>query len=481
MKTSATLRYEQLAQQIAAQIRAGTLRAGERIPSVRQACAAHGVSPGTVQSAYQRLEDEGLIHTRPRSGYYVSATWKAVAKQATTPAEPDTSKPPKTSTAVAVSDLVFEILESVKSESVVPLGSAFIHPSAFPLAKLARYLGSATRALEPARMVADLPPGNRELRRLIARRYLGAGLNTDADDILITHGGMEALNLSLQAVARPGDTIAIEAPAFYTALQAIERLGMKALALPTHPRDGVDLDALADALKRRKIAACWFMTSFSNPLGSLMPEEGRAALVRMLAACEIPLIVDDVYEELYFGSTRPRPAKAWDKAGLVLHCSSFSKCLAPGYRVGWVLAGRYAQQVRRLKMMTTLSTAIPPQAALADYLKQGGYDHHLRALRAALQTQQGRMREAVAHHFPAGTRITRPQGGYFLWVELPAHIDALAVHARAAQKNISVAPGPIFSPQRRYANCLRLNYGQPFTPQVEGAIAALGRICASLA
>ena len=173
--------------------------------------------------------------------------------------------------------------------------------------------------------------------------------------------------------------------------------------------------------------------------------------------------------------------KRQDKAGLVLHCSSFSKCLAPGYRVGWVLAGRYAQQVRRLKMMTTLSTAIPPQAALADYLKQGGYDHHLRALRAALQTQQGRMREAVAHHFPAGTRITRPQGGYFLWVELPAHIDALAVHARAAQKNISVAPGPIFSPQRRYANCLRLNYGQPFTPQVEGAIAALGRICASLA
>jgi DNA-binding transcriptional MocR family regulator len=468
-------RYEELAEDIAAQIRKGILRPGERIPSVRQACAARGVSPGTVQSAYQLLEDRGLIHTRPRSGYYVSATWKAI------PAEPATSRPPRKSTPVEVSELVFEILESVKSESVVPLGSAFIHPSAFPLAKLARYLGSATRALAPRRMVADLPPGNPELRRAIARRYLAAGVNVDPEEILITHGGMEALNLCLQAVAKPGDIIAIEAPAFYAPLQAIERLGMKALALPTHPRDGVDLGALEEALNKRSVKACWFMTSFSNPLGSLMPQENRRALVRMLAAREVPLIVDDVYEELYFGKARPKPAKAYDSDGLVLHCSSFSKCLAPGYRVGWALAGRYAQPVRRLKMMSTLATSIPPQAALADYLKQGGYDHHLRGLRAALEAQQTRMLEAIARHFPEGTRMTRPQGGYFLWVELPGAVDALQVHARAMQKNISVAPGPIFSPQRSYANCLRLNYGQPFTPQLEDAMATLGRICTSLA
>jgi DNA-binding transcriptional MocR family regulator len=473
-------RYEELAGEITRQIRAGVLRPGERIPSVRQACAAQGVSPGTVQQAYQLLEDRGLIQTRPRSGYYVSATWKSAAAAASTPAEPEVSRPPRASTSVAVSDLVFEILESVKSESVVPLGSAFIHPSAFPLAKLARFMGTATRALAPRRMVADLPPGNPELRRALARRYLAAGVSADPDDILITHGGMEALNLCLQAVARPGDTIAIEAPAFYAALQAIERLGMKALALPTHPREGVDLQALKEALNKQRIAACWFMTSFSNPLGSLMPEESRRELVAMLAAREVPLIVDDVYEELYFGKTRPRPAKSFDTEGTVLHCSSFSKCLAPGYRVGWALAGRWAQQVRRLKMMSTLATAIPPQAALADYLKQGGYEHHLRGLRSALQAQQGRMIAAIAAHFPAGTRVTRPQGGYFLWVELPGKADALALHARAAQKNISVAPGPIFSPQRRYAHCVRLNYGQPFTPQVEAAVATLGRLAKSL-
>ena len=251
-------------------------------------------------------------------------------------------------------------------------------------------------------------------------------------------------------------------------------------ALPTHPRDGVDLDALGKALDKQKIAACWFMTSFSNPLGSMMSEENKAALVAMLAAREVPLIVDDVYEELYFSKSRPKPAKAWDRAGLVLHCSSFSKCLAPGYRIGWAIGGRYAQQLRRLKMTTTLASAIPPQAALADYLKQGGYDHHLRGLRATLQTQQARMLEAIGEHFPAGTRVTRPLGGYFLWVELPPQVDALEVHRRAAQKNISVAPGRSSRRSGAMRIALRLNYGQPFTPQIEGALATLGKIARAL-
>lgn len=467
-------RYEQLADEIAGQIAAGVLRPGERIPSVRKAGLAHALSPGTVLQAYQLLEDRGQIHTRPRSGYYVSAHWQGI------PAEPETSRPPKASTSVDVSALVYDILATVKSDSVVPLGSAFIHPQAFPLQKLARFLGSATRALEPQRMVADLPTGNRELRRGIARRYLESGIALKVEDIVVTTGGMEALNLCLQAVTRPGDTVAIEAPAFYAPLQAIERLGLKALALPTHPREGIDLGALEAALDKHPIKACWLMTSFQNPLGALMPEAKKRDLVKLLARHSVPLIEDDVYEELYFGSAKPKPAKAFDTQGLVLHCSSFSKSLAPGYRVGWAAPGRFAQQVERLKIMTTLATSIPPQAALADYLKLGGYDHHLRGLRRDLEAQQGRMLEAIARHFPADTRVTRPQGGYFVWLELPARVSALELHRLAAAKNISVAPGPIFSPQRRYENCLRINCGQPWTPRVEAAVATLGRIAASL-
>jgi DNA-binding transcriptional MocR family regulator len=467
-------RYEQLAEEIAQQIAGGVLRPGERIPSVRKASLAHAVSPGTVLQAYQLLEDRGQIHTKPRSGYYVSAHWQGV------PAEPEMSRPPKASTSVDVSTLVYDILATVKTDSVVPLGSAFIHPQAFPLAKLARFLGTATRALEPQRMVADLPTGNRELRRGIARRYLESGIALKVEDIVITTGGMEALNLCLQAVTRPGDTVAIEAPAFYAPLQAIERLGLKALALPTHPREGMDLGALSTALDKHAIKACWLMTSFQNPLGALMPEQKKRDLVKLLAAHGVPLIEDDVYEELYFGTSKPKPAKVFDTEGLVLHCSSFSKSLAPGYRVGWTAPGKFVQQVERLKIMTTLATSIPPQAALADYLKLGGYDHHLRGLRRDLQAQQGKMLEAIARHFPAETRVTRPQGGYFVWLELPAQVSALELHRLAAAKNISVAPGPIFSPQRRYGNCLRINTGQPWTPRVETAVATLGRIAASL-
>jgi DNA-binding transcriptional MocR family regulator len=218
------------------------------------------------------------------------------------------------------------------------------------------------------------------------------------------------------------------------------------------------------------------MTNFQNPVGSLMPDAKKQALVELLAAHQIPLIEDDVYGELYFGNRRPLPAKAWDKQGLVLHSGSFSKCLAPGYRVGWTVAGRYARDVARLKMMRTLSTSAPAQAALADYLAKGGYDKHLRQLRHALADQQDKMLEAVVRYFPKGTRATRPDGGYFLWVELGGGVDALELHRRALSLGISVAPGPMFSAQRAFRNFIRLNYGHPWSERSAAAIETLGRL-----
>lgn len=474
MKDGGMKLYEQLAAEISRQIHAGVLRAGERIPSVRQASRSRRVSTGTVLQAYALLENRGEITARPRSGYYVSARRKAWSP------EPEISRPRAASISVNVSDLVFEILQTVKSPDIVPLGSAFPSPSLFPLPRLARALAVSARRLDPHSMVADLPLGNPELRRWIARRYLESGSNVPMDEIVITTGALEGLNLCLQAVARPGDLIAIESPAFYAALEAIERLGLKALELPTSPRDGVDLAALDAALKRHPVKACWFMTSFQNPLGSLMPEGKKRELVALLAKRDIPLIEDDVYNELYFGAEKPKPAKAFDRKGLVLHCSSFSKCLAPGYRVGWALAGRYAQQVERAKLMTTIATSIPPQAAITEYLKYGGYNRHLRGLRHALAAQQNRMLQAAIRHFPAGTRMTRPQGGYFVWIEMPESVNALELHRLAMANNISIAPGPIFSPQRKYTHCIRLNYGIPWSSRVDAAMATLGNLAASL-
>jgi DNA-binding transcriptional MocR family regulator len=374
------------------------------------------------------------------------------------------------------------MLDASRVPDIVPFGSAFPSPLLFPLEKLARAAAASLRHLDPWSTVADLPPGNAELRRQIALRYQLDGVQVPADDIVITNGALEALNLCLQAVARPGDTVLIESPSFYAALQALERLDLKAVEVATHPRDGIDLDALAAALVQHQPKACWLMTSFSNPLGSLMPPAKKQALVELLGAHGVPLIEDDVYGELYFGAQRPALSKRFDTQGLVMHCSSFSKCLAPGFRVGWAAPGRFAREVERLKLTTSLAAAMPSQLALAEYLGQGGYERHLRQLRSALSGQQRRMLEAIARHFPAGSRVTQPDGGYFLWVDMPAKVDALELHRQALAAGISIAPGPMFSAKRGFRNCIRLNCGHVWDERHAAAVATLGRLaCAQSA
>ena len=465
--------YEAYAEELASSIRQGVLKAGDRLPSVRQASASRGVSPSTVFEAYYLLEARGLIRARERSGYFVMAgAGSRLAEPQTPPALDNDSRP------VDVSELVFDILESAKTRDVVPFGSAFPSPLLFPLQRLSRSLASSAAAMDPWSSVDDISPGNASLRRQIALRYLADGMHVHTDDIVIVNGALEGLNLSLQLVTRPGDAVIVEAPAFYGALQAIESHQLHAIEVPVLPREGMDLAALRVALERHQPKACWLMTNFQNPVGSLMPDAKKQALVALLADYAVPLIEDDVYGELYFGSRRPLPAKAWDKTGMVLHSSSFSKCLAPGYRIGWTVAGRYTRELARLKMTRSLAASAPAQCALADYLAKGGYDKHLRQLRHALAGQQSAMLDAVARHFPKGTRATRPDGGYFLWLELAGGVDALELQRRALSLGISVAPGPMFSAQRAFRHFIRLNYGHPWSERSEAAMATLGRLAA---
>ena len=462
-------RYEALAEDIAQSIRSGILKNGDRLPSVRQASASRGVSPSTVFEAYYLLEARGLVRARERSGYYVTAGGVPV------PPEPSMrGSTPDQSTDVDVSNLVFDVHEAVRGRKAVPLGSAFPSPLLFPLPRLARSMASSVQAMDPWSTVDDTTPGNANLRRQMALRYLADGMRVHADEIIITNGALEALNLSLESVARPGDSVIIESPSFYAALQALERIGLKAIEVPAHPREGIDLGELKRALARHRPKACWLMTNFQNPLGSLMAEEKKRELVALLATHDIPLIEDDVYGELYFANKRPLSAMAYKEAGLVLHCSSFSKCLAPGYRIGWVVAGQLTRQLSRLKLTTTLSASAPAQAALSDYLAKGGYDKHLRQLRHALSIQQDAMVQAISRYFPEGTKATRPSGGYFLWVEMPEHVDALEIHRQALSLGISVAPGPMFSAHRGFRHHLRLNYGHPWDARMEDAMRTLG-------
>jgi DNA-binding transcriptional MocR family regulator len=470
MRTSHITRYQHLAEELAEGIRSGVLRPGERLPSVRQTCLQRGMSPSTVFQAYGQLESQGLVEARARSGFFVRAGRRAPR------AVPQAAEPRTDATPVAVSELVYALLESTRDADVVPLGSAFPASHLFPFDALARSGARAMRRLPAARITGALTAGDEGLRQALRRRYALHGVPLADDEPIITNGAMEALNLCLQAVTRPGDLVVVESPTFYAALHALERLHLQAVEVATDPRDGVDLDALAALLARQPVAACWFMPSFQNPLGALMPPARKQALVELLTQHRVPLIEDDVYAELHAGARRPPPAKAFDREGWVLHCSSFSKCLAPGYRVGWAAAGRFAPAVERLKMMSSLATALPPQLALAAYLAQGGYDRHLRGLREALAAQQQRALRLVERHFPTGTRVTRPLGGYFLWLELPPTVDALALHHRARESGISTAPGVLFSADRRFTHHLRLNVGHPGDSRFDGALRRLGEL-----
>jgi DNA-binding transcriptional MocR family regulator len=465
-----TSRYEQLAHDVTQLIREGLLKPGERLPSVRDTCQRRGVSPSTVFQAYGLLELQGLIEARPRSGYFVRIQRRAPR------ALPLPAVPKPEATDVVVSELAFDLLESTRDPAVVPLGSAFPAAHLFPFDALARSGARAMRRVKPQSITSALTAGDEGLRQALRRRYALQGVALAEQELVVTNGAMEALNLCLQAVTSPGDLVVVESPTFYAALQALERLNLRAVEVATDPTDGVDLAALAELLARQPVKACWFMPNFQNPLGALMPVARKQALVTLLARHGVPLIEDDVYGELHAELRRPPPAKAFDAQGLVLHCSSFSKCLAPGYRVGWAAAGRYARTVQRLKMMSSLATALPPQLAIADYLAQGGFDRHLRQLRSTLALEQQRVRRLIERHFPAGTRVTRPAGGYFLWLELPPAVHALTLHQQALSLGISTAPGVLFSADRRFAHHLRLNAGHPGDDRIDPALRRLGEL-----
>ncbi len=463
-------RYEQFAEEIAALIRNGVLAAGEKAPSVRQASRIYGISQSTVFQAYYLLESKGLLVAQERSGYFVRAQQQAPLD------EPKVYSQSLESHEVAVSELIFSVLNSLRDPNTVPFGSAFPDPSLYPLARLASCLSRSMKQMPEHEIVSDMTDGNSELRRQIALRYSQIGMLLAPHELVITNGAMEALSLCLQSVTQAGDLVAIESPTFYACLQMLERLQLKAVEIPVHPRDGIDLTALANALEKLPIKACWFMPTLQNPIGATMSNERKQQLYKLLQQHQVPLIEDDVYSELYFGNTPNQPVKRYDQQGLVMHCGSFSKCLAPGYRIGWVAGGQFTERIKKLRLMTTISPAVPSQAAIADYLQHGGYDLHLRRLRNTLEVQQGQMLAAIARYFPAEARVSRPQGSYFLWVELPEAVDSLYLFQQALNKGISLAPGPIFSASEKFRHCIRLSYGYPWDERSEKAIAQLGQL-----
>ncbi|HEX7908914.1 MAG TPA: PLP-dependent aminotransferase family protein [Paraburkholderia sp.] len=470
MDTPTPYRYEQLAELIVGMIDNGALASGARLPSVRAVSEQHRISISTALQAYRLLEDRGILVARPQSGFYVAGAHRGAL------ALPSASRPRAKASTVSISGAVAGLLEHASNSALLPLGCAV--PDAellqsrrldFALARAARQHGTRYNVYCP-------PQGEPGLRREIARRAMRIGHALSPDDLLVTNGCTEALTLALTAVAQRGDTIAVESPTYFGLLHTLEMLGLKAFELPTDPTRGIDIDALARLLDTEPVAACALSSSFSNPLGSSMAEADKRALLALLARHNVPLIEDDVYGDIHFGRERPKPFIALDGGANTIYCSSFSKSLAPGYRIGWIAAGAYAQQVMERKLAFSLCCPVLPQVALADFLASGAYDAHLRGVRRLFEENLARMTRAIEASFPAGTKVSQPAGGFVLWLELPRRFDSRALFDEALEQGICFAPGDVFSASRRFRNCLRLSAGHAWSKRIEEGVQRLGRL-----
>jgi DNA-binding transcriptional MocR family regulator len=462
--------YIELARSLELLIEQGTLRPGHRLPSVRRMSMQRDVSISTVLQAYTVLENRGWIEARPQSGYYVRPRLPTDAP------EPRMAKPMAKPSHVGVNDLTAEVLTLACDPTYVPFGAACPHHSLFPTKKLARILAAVGRN-DPALLGRyAMNWAYDPLTREVARRYLQAGCPLAHDELVITIGCAEALHLSLRAVTKPGDTVAVETPTYFGFLEAIQSLNLRVVEIPTGPRNGICLDATREAFANNDIKALMVMPSYSNPLGSCMPDENKEQLYKICSEFDVAIIEDDIYGDLHFGERRPKPLKAWDTDGRVLLCSSFGKTLAPSLRVGWCAPGRYLERVKRLKFTNTLGTPVVLQKTVSDFLRNGGYDHHLRSIRRAYHHQLHLFSQAILRHFPEGTRISRPEGSFVLWIEMPPGVDSLKLYRDGLKHKICTAPGALFSVKDRYRNCLRMNCGLPWNDSVETALRTLGEL-----
>lgn len=464
-------RYLNLANELENRIHSGQYKAGEKLPSLRLLHARTGLSITTISQAYVELECRGLIEPRAKSGFYVKPLIHTLLPLPT--GNKHLGRPRR----VSVNSLAESIHAAIQERDLLPFGAALPAVELLPVRQLAQSTKAVTGKYFTGTGISYGPPeGTPELKRQIANRFIGYGHHIAEEEIIITGGCMDAIQLCLRAISRPGDVIITESPTFTCYLQLIEDLRLKALEIPTNPRSGIDLTALESALQKNKAAGCILNPNFQNPQGYLMPDEAKLKFVAIMARHRVPIIEDDIYGDLYFGDSRPRSIASFNKKGTVLYCSSFSKSLAPDLRVGWVIPGKFKSSISRLKFNSSIAPPKLNQLIIADFLQKGLYDRHLRKFRNALKSQVSNTAQAIARYFPADTKITAPAGGYILWVELNKNINSMELFHLAREDKIFIIPGVIKSSTGKYKNCIRISCGHPWNTKLENGMMRLGEI-----
>lgn len=471
--------YQRIAEDIDAAIARGALLAGDRLPSVRQLSQQHHVSLATAIQVYRTLENRSRVEARPKSGYYVLPPAPALREPSF-----DMSLPLSDCDSSDSSDMdavLHDFVQVVDDPLAAPSFCATPGRTLVPESKLQHLIATLNRR-HPEYVSRYPMAGSLALRHEIARRAINFGARLRPEEIVVTQGGMEGVFLALMASTAAGDTVAVESPAYFVVLQAIRSFGRKLVEIPTHPREGMSVAALDLATQQPgAVKAVVLMPNFQNPLGCLMPDENKRLVANLLAERGVAVIENDIYGEAVHGSHRPPVLQSFDHSGNVMLCSAFTKTVAPGLRIGWIAPGRWLQRVQMLKVRSSMATPVLAQEVLAQFMHDGGYDHHMRRLRAALRDQVHAVADAVARFFPPGCAFSLPQGGFMLWIELPRHVDSREVFAQAKAAHVGVAPGAAFSGTRRYDHCIRLQCGEPWSPRIEAGLRTLGGIVARLA
>ncbi len=466
------LLYERIAERLRVQIQQGSLRAGERRPSLRRLKRDQRISLATALEAYLQLEREGLIEARARSGYYVRAP-------ATPTPRPSLHRLATRTPQTVRNPALLGVLDVLSRSDILPLHAATPAPELLPIAGLAAAATRAMRRDPQAALGYAVPQGIAELRQRIAQRYAQCGVEVDPDEVVVTAGAMEAISLALRVVTKPGDTVLLETPTYYGLLQAVAALGLRVIEVPNRPGLGIDAASVAELLARHPVRVALLVPNFNNPQGSLTGDADKRALVAACAAHDVVVIEDDLYGELAYSGVRPAPLRRFDSGsvdgnGSVITCGSFSKILSPGLRVGWVLGARWTADLLRAKCFSTVATATLPQLAIAEYFNRHDFDRGLRRLRRDLGINAQRYREAIVNHWPAGISVSQPAGGLALWVELPSHIEGQALFNAALAHGIGTLPGHLFSTRGDYRHHLRLSCGLSWNADVEKALRVLG-------
>lgn len=459
--------YDKVANGIRENIQQGLFVVGDKLPSIRALVEQHKVSISTVQQAYHQLELEALIEARPKSGYFVAHKIK-------TPTLPATSRPAQRPIDVSQWQDVLEVLLAKEDVQNVRLQHAMPIMDVSSLTPLLKKMSSLMRHQVAMSLPYSDIKGCLALREQIATLATSSGCSLHPDDIVITSGCQEGLSVCLRSVAEPGEIVAVESPSFYGSMQAIKAANLKAIEIPTNAENGLSIEALELALEQWPIKAILVTPTCNNPMGFSMSERDKQRLYQLAQSYDICIIEDDIYGDISYQLPRPKTIKSFDQDGRVLLCSSFSKTVAPGIRVGWMAPGRYRDKVTHVKYVSSSMCPTLPQLAIADFIQTGGYSRHTRKVRLLYKQGRDHLINCIEQYFPEDTRISFPQGGYILWVELNKRYDAVTLASDCKAGNVSIAPGTLFSGTGKYRNCMRLNFSEKTEIEREQGIQQLG-------